>query len=82
MQLMRTRGEMLARAISFALGNAVKVVRGLRKGLTSEERYEVANRVIEETKQHGDPWRLNEDETWDGPAAAQTPTSGRWTPEK
>jgi hypothetical protein len=39
MQLMRTRGELLAHAISFPLNNAVKVVRGLRKGLTSEERY-------------------------------------------
>ena len=71
---------MLAHAISLALNNAVKVVRGLRKGLTSEERYEVANRAVEEMKKHGDPWRLNEERTWDGQGPAQSPMSGKWTP--
>jgi hypothetical protein len=67
---MRTRGEMLAHAISFALGSAVKVVRGLRHGLRSEERHAVAERAVEEMKQYGDPWRLNEPVEWEGPPPA------------
>ncbi len=73
----RTRGEMLAHAISFALGNAVKVVRGLRYGLRNDERYQVAERTVEEMKKYGDPWKLNEDVTWEGP-----PPTISWTPPK
>jgi hypothetical protein len=73
---MRTRGEMLSYAISFALGSAMKVVRGLRKGLTNEERYEVANRAVEEMKKYGDPWKLNEDVKWEGPSPATS-----WMPK-
>jgi hypothetical protein len=36
-------------------------VRGLRDELTEEERYRVANDVVDRLKQHGDPWRLSED---------------------
>jgi hypothetical protein len=46
---------MLSYAISFALNDAVKVVGGLRKGLTSEERFEVAKSTVEEMKKYGDP---------------------------
>ncbi len=67
---MRTRGEMLGHAISFALSNAVKVVRGLRKGLTSEERFDVAKSTVEELKKHGDPWKLNDEVKWEGPPPA------------
>jgi hypothetical protein len=58
---MRTRGDMLSFAIAFALRGARKLVRGLREGLTEEERYRVANDVVDRLKRHGDPWRLSED---------------------
>jgi hypothetical protein len=57
----KTRGDLLFFAISFALNGAVKVIRGLRHGLTDEERDAVADRAVLEMKKHGDPWRLNED---------------------
>ena len=55
---MRTRGDMLAFAIAFALRGARELVRGLRE---EEERYRVADDVVHQLKQHGDPWRLSED---------------------
>jgi hypothetical protein len=57
----RTRGDLLSFAIAFALRSARKLVRGLRQELTEEERYRVANDVVDRLKQHGDPWRLSED---------------------
>jgi hypothetical protein len=53
-----TRGDMLRYKIAFALGRAVKIVRGLRHGLTEEERYAVADQVVAQLREHGDPWRL------------------------
>jgi len=58
---MRTRGDMLSFAIAFALMGARKLVRGLRQELTEEERYRVADDVVHQLKQYGDPWRLSED---------------------
>ena len=58
---MPTRGEMLSFAIAFALTGARKLVRGLRQELTEEERYRVANDVVQRLKQHGDPWRLSDE---------------------
>jgi hypothetical protein len=55
------RGELLAHEISFALGKAQKVVRGLWLGLTENERWEVARKTVEHLKEHGDKWRLNEE---------------------
>ena len=55
---MRTRGDMLSFAIAFA---SRKLVRGLREELTEEERYRVADDVVHQLKQYGDPWRLSED---------------------
>jgi hypothetical protein len=52
---------MLCFVIAFALGGARKLVRGFRKELTEEERYRVANDVVDRLKQHGNPWRLSED---------------------
>jgi hypothetical protein len=52
---------MLRFAIAFALMRARKLVRGLRQGLSEEERYRVADDVIDRLKQHGDPWRLSDD---------------------
>jgi hypothetical protein len=58
---MRTRGDLLSFAIAFALRGARKLVRGLRQELTEEERYRVADDVVHQLKQHGDPWRLSEE---------------------
>jgi hypothetical protein len=57
----RTRGDMLSFAIAFALRGARKLVRGLREELTENERYRVADDVVDRLKQHGDPWRLSEE---------------------
>jgi hypothetical protein len=58
---MRTRGDLLSFAIAFALREARKLVRGLREELTEEERYRVADDVVHQLKQHGDPWRLSDE---------------------
>jgi hypothetical protein len=58
---MRTRGDMLRFAIAFALKEARKIIRGLRQGLSEEERYQIADEVVNRLKQHGDPWRLSEE---------------------
>jgi hypothetical protein len=58
---MRTGGDMLSFAIAFAPRGAPKLVRGLRQELTEEERYRVADDVVQRLKQHGDPWQLSED---------------------
>jgi hypothetical protein len=47
---------MLSFAIAYALMGARKLVRGLRHELTEDERYRVANDVVDRLKQHGDPW--------------------------
>ena len=52
---------MLRFAIAFALRGARKLVRGLRHGLSEEERYRVADDVVQRLQQHGDPWRLADD---------------------
>jgi hypothetical protein len=56
-----TRGDVLRYRIAFALSRAVKIVRGLRQGLTEPERYAVADHVVEQLKARGDPWRLSEE---------------------
>jgi hypothetical protein len=55
-----TRGEMLGYALSFALMRATKVVRGLSKGLSDDERHAVVAEVVRRLKEHGDPWKLDE----------------------
>jgi hypothetical protein len=57
---MRTRGDMLRFAVAFALRGARKLVRGLRQGLSEEERFRVADDVVHRLQQHGDPWRLSD----------------------
>jgi hypothetical protein len=52
---------MLRFAIAFALKEARKIIRGLRQGLSEEERYQIADEVVNRLKQHGDPWRLSEE---------------------
>lgn len=52
---------MLRFAIAFALRRARKLVRGLRQGLTEEERFLVAEDVVHQLQQHGDPWALSQE---------------------
>jgi hypothetical protein len=53
-----TRGDVLKYAIAFALRRARKIVRGLNEGLTEAERYAVADHVVRQLKERGDPWHL------------------------
>jgi hypothetical protein len=55
------RGEVLKYAIAFALLRARKVVRGLKDELTDAERFEIADHVVGQLKDHGDPWGLSKD---------------------
>jgi hypothetical protein len=55
-----TRGEVLKYAIAFALWRARKVVRGLKEGLTEDERHAVAQHVVWQLKERGDSWHLDE----------------------
>lgn len=50
---------MLRFAIAFALARARKLVRGLRQGLSEDERYLIADAVVDQLQQHGDPWELS-----------------------
>jgi hypothetical protein len=43
------------------LARASKIVRGLRQGLTEAERYAVADHVVAQLKQRGDPWHLSDE---------------------
>lgn len=56
-----TRGDILRYSIAFALRRASKVVRGLRQGLSEDERYAVADHVVSQLKERGDPWDLEDD---------------------
>jgi hypothetical protein len=56
-----TRGESLRYAIAFALRRARKVVRGLKTELTEAERYAVADHVVGQLREGGDPWNLDEE---------------------
>jgi hypothetical protein len=58
-----TKGEVLAYAIAFALRRSRKNIRGLKEGLTEEERYAVADHAVAQLKERGDPLRLNEEAT-------------------
>lgn len=60
-----------ASKIAFALIKARKVVRGLRQGLTEQERFAVAAAVVWRLKEHGDPWRLSEEMPDHGVPAAR-----------
>ncbi len=49
---------------------AAKIVRGLRQGLSEDERYAVADHVVSQLKERGDPWHLG-----DEAKAARGPTT-------
>jgi hypothetical protein len=38
------------------------VIRGLKEGLTEEERFGVADHTIAQLMERGDPWRLEEEQ--------------------
>jgi hypothetical protein len=57
-----TRGQVLRYAIAFALRQSRKMVRGLKEGLSEDERFAVADHVVDQLKERGDPWWLNEDQ--------------------
>ena len=67
-----TKGEVLRYAIAFALRRSRKIIRGLKEGLTEEERFAVADHAVAQLKERGDPWRLNEEAP-----AAKPPSTGR-----
>ena len=52
---------------AFALRRSRKIIRGLKEGLTEEERYAVAEHAVAQLKECGDPWRLNEETRTAGP---------------
>jgi hypothetical protein len=56
-----TRAEVLRYAIAFALRRSRKIIRGLKEGVTDEERFAVADHTVSQLKERGDPWRLNEE---------------------
>ena len=56
-----TRGDVLRYRIAYALMKARKIIRGLKEGLTEDERYAVADHVVSQLKERGDPWGLNEE---------------------
>ena len=57
---MSDRGDLLRYAIAYALMRARKIVRSLKDG-SPKERYAVADHVVEQLKQRGDPWHLNDE---------------------
>jgi hypothetical protein len=57
-----TRGEVLKFALAYALRRSRKIIRGLKEGLSEEERYAVADHVVAQLKERGDPWRLDEEQ--------------------
>ena len=46
---------------AYALLRARRIVRGLKQGLSEGERFAVADHVVSQLKQHGDPWHLSEE---------------------
>jgi hypothetical protein len=57
-----TRGEHLKYCIAFALIGVSTIVRGMWRTLTDQERSALARRTVDKLKEHGDKWRLDEDE--------------------
>jgi len=56
-----TKGEVLRYAIAYALRSSRKIIRGLKEGLTEDERFAIADHTVAQLKERGDPWRLNEE---------------------
>jgi hypothetical protein len=58
-----TRGDVFKYKIAFALRQSSKIIRGLRQGLTEAKRIAVAEHVVSELQEHGDPWHLADEAT-------------------
>ncbi len=56
-----TRADILRYAIAYALMRARKIVRGLKEGLTEDERFAVADHVVRQLRERGDPWHLDDE---------------------
>ena len=69
-----TRGDVLRYNLAYALIRASKIVRGLRQALTERERYTVADHVVAQLKEHGDPWHLSEEARPQAGALSKTNT--------
>jgi hypothetical protein len=54
---MRTRADLLRFAVAYALRTAIKLVRGLRQGLSEDERFRVADDVVNQLEKGG--WQLS-----------------------
>jgi hypothetical protein len=59
--LVMTKGDVHRYAIAFALRHSRKIVRGLKQGLTEDERFAVADHAVAQLKERGDPWRPNDE---------------------
>ncbi len=57
----RNDRDILRHRIAFALSRASKIIRGLKQGLTEAERYPVADHVVAQLKERGDPWGLSKE---------------------
>jgi hypothetical protein len=74
---------MLRFAVAFAFMRARKLVRGLRQGLSEEERYVIADDVVHRLHQNGDPWRLSEElSDVTGKGYSTPPNDKKWTAER
>jgi len=59
---LKTRGDLLSLHLAMALSRAVKIVRGLRQGLSREEREAVADDTVRRVANLREyPWGLNEE---------------------
>jgi hypothetical protein len=56
---LKTRGELLVYTLAFAL-RGIKA-KGRAGTITEEDRYAIAERVVAKLREHGDPWRLDEE---------------------
>lgn len=56
-----TRGDILRFSLAFALRGASKIIRGLRQGLSEDERFAVADHVVAQLRDRGDPWHLEDE---------------------
>ncbi len=56
-----TRGDILRYSLAFALRRAAKIVRGLPQGLSEDERFAVADHVVAQLKESGDPSHWGEE---------------------
>ena len=52
---------MLRYAIAFALRRARKIARGAKTEMTEPERYAIADHVVDQLMQRGDPWGLKQE---------------------